>query len=893
VHRPCLQCPEGMECSEGNQEPVLLRGFWADAGDSTDRDYSVFRCRDGLECPGGPMGTCARGREGIGCANCLPNHQIDKVTGGCDECTGSSLVPILFITAVGLAGLVAMALYAKVDVSRINLNTLAVGICIGQTAVAVQALSVFRVLEVKWVEPIRSFLNVVSVLSFNLDVLAVSCMFPDSDALGKYVLKLFIFPTGILLLCAIFFVMNRLFKQNITVDHIINSIGLLFLVLFLTLAMLSLSPFHCASSPNGTVSLVSNPSVLCSFSNATWTGLVVFGAFAILGFVVFFAAWVTYVTLQYPKLISNGSGMLIINRYRFLFQRFTVECYFFTPIYLFRNFIIAILPVAFADDGHRQVFLLACVLMAFGFVQGWLQPWRGLMPNLLDTVTTACLIMALLGAALLHDVDYDAVVADMQVFFTILIVVMCITLSTLVMLLSWRRFFPSKLYAAFLCHHKQGCAVGARLMKLELELRLKKQVFLDSDALNNLEDLLETVRASIGTLVVLLTAGTLSRPWCAGEIATAFKNGVQIVPVAYDDYTELTEEDVKEASIAARWSPEAFGPCVAQGVLLSAVADAYDHVRLLHKIACPRVAACMEGNPALAMDAVRLVASLCRSNGKRQMTVSQLGLEDSNRTSVRSEDSDKEHQGASDELGMAVSSTSSSGGMTARSSHSAQLDFAVLANYTCGESISAARVLSRLVRGKTQMRTTDLLHPRDVQEARAHSPTLGCLCVLFTQGCLSSEGFPKTLVAGLEAWGKATILTVTMTGFDFPSSEVMRLSLVPQVANLLSESEDKVTKIYQKLFSILACPFTPSGHISVLEVEVGGIIRRMRSDTKRNTHSSLGKEGPKHCNESSSQAASGADLVTDSLSPEIGADGLPDGNEFNSVSSDHTEHLSV
>ena len=45
-------------------------------------------------------------------------------------------------------------------------------------------------------------------------------------------------------------------KQKIGVDHIVNSIGLLFLLLFLTLAMLSLAPFHCVSSPNGTLSLV-------------------------------------------------------------------------------------------------------------------------------------------------------------------------------------------------------------------------------------------------------------------------------------------------------------------------------------------------------------------------------------------------------------------------------------------------------------------------------------------------------------------------------------------------------------------------------------------------------------------------------------------------------------
>jgi fucose 4-O-acetylase-like acetyltransferase len=105
--------------------------------------------------------------------------------------------------------------------------------------------------------------------------------------------------------------------------------------------------------------------------------------------------------------------MMVLNRYRFLFQRFTVQCYWFTPVYLVRNFTITILPVVFADDGHRQVFMLASVFMFFGFTQCWLKPWRGFLPNLLDIITTFCLVMALVGAALLDSADYDLVVQDM------------------------------------------------------------------------------------------------------------------------------------------------------------------------------------------------------------------------------------------------------------------------------------------------------------------------------------------------------------------------------------------------------------------------------------------------------------------------------------------------
>jgi hypothetical protein len=350
-------------------------------------------------------------------------------------------------------------------------------------------------------------------------------------------------------------------------------------------------------------------------------------------------------------------------------------------------------------------------------------------------------------------------------------------------------------------------------------------------------------------------------------------------------------------------------------VLLSAVADAYDYVRRMEKIVCPRVAACMAGEPAAAMDAVRSVVAVCRSKPKPK-TLAQLSLGPlGGRTSLSSDGTDASETGelstmsTPDGIHMAMTSTTTEAGMTPRVSQNTQLDFAVLANYTCGESISAARVLARLVRGKTQMRTTELLHPRDVQDARSHSPTLGCLCVLLTQGCLASEGFPKTLMAALEAWDKAhpTILTVTMTGFAFPSSDVMRNSIVPQMAKTIPETEDKVSNTYQKLFSILACPFSPSGHISVLEVEVDGILRRMRSDASRrsNPRSSL-TEDPNHHDDSPPKCTSDAGISTDqhpsadlALAAESNdvaddrADEILSPNDNNSMSSDRRGHISV
>ena len=51
-------------------------------------------------------------------------------------------------------------------------------------------------------------------------------------------------------------------------------------------------------------------------------------------------------------------------------------------------------------------------------------------------------------------------------------------------------------------------------------------VFLDSDELQDLDSLFECVRAHTSFVVPLLTPGLLTRPWCVGELATAFLNRV-------------------------------------------------------------------------------------------------------------------------------------------------------------------------------------------------------------------------------------------------------------------------------------------------------------------------------------------------------------------------------
>lgn len=86
-------------------------------------------------------------------------------------------------------------------------------------------------------------------------------------------------------------------------------------------------------------------------------------------------------------------------------------------------------------------------------------------------------------------------------------------------------------FAAFLSHYKIEAAGDARHLKDALSKLLGAPIFLDSDDLTDLRELLRIVARS-DVFLLLQTTNVLTRPWCLLEIFTAIKNHVPIVPIS-------------------------------------------------------------------------------------------------------------------------------------------------------------------------------------------------------------------------------------------------------------------------------------------------------------------------------------------------------------------------
>jgi hypothetical protein len=114
-------------------------------------------------------------------------------------------------------------------------------------------------------------------------------------------------------------------------------------------------------------------------------------------------------------------------------------------------------------------------------------------------------------------------------------------------------------FAAFVSHYKAEAAGDARQMKDRLSKLLEAPVFLDSDDLIDLRELLRIVARS-DVFVLLQTSNVLARPWCLLETYTAILNHVPIVAInvegsfaySYQETAELLDSTKEEQSFADR-----------------------------------------------------------------------------------------------------------------------------------------------------------------------------------------------------------------------------------------------------------------------------------------------------------------------------------------------------
>lgn len=580
----CTPCPVGLIC-DGTSVPQQAAGAWA-VVDSTTQSFSVIFCRDDLQCPEGPIGSCAAGRTGQACNNCMKNYYKSS-SGQCSPCQGSNLLPVIFV-ALLLPGLFAVMVFSfRVSATTQRLPVVTFMITLTQMATAVQALGAIRLLNIGWTGPIRTLINGLAFFSFDIDILQVSCAMPDDNPVAKLLLKLLLFPILSAVILLAWFV-SYLIGRRSPWDTVLNLSGTVLMTIFITLTLVALLPYQCRDNPNGSITMVSEPGIVC-WTTGQHKAMTIIGAFGLLCYPASILAGLSYSTYKFSRTIVTGHGLSSLSRFRFLYNNYRVECYYFPMIYLLRNLIIAIVPAAFLHAPFLQLPAMGLVIMLGSVLQAVFWPWRTNIGNWMDILMSCGLVSVLLCAGPLVFAQSGST-AQLQdavgVEIFVVVILMFVAGACMASWAVYRRLRPSETYGLFLCHHKYGAGALSRFIKMKTLFYSSTPVFLDSDNLSDLDALFEIIRGQTKSLVLVMTPQLLHRPWCAGEIATAFANQIRTLPLLCDDF-QFSEDDSLIA-IPETWNAKDKDNLAAFGITTDLLRDAFKSLPRLQSLTMPR-----------------------------------------------------------------------------------------------------------------------------------------------------------------------------------------------------------------------------------------------------------------------------------------------------------------
>ncbi|CAK0840290.1 unnamed protein product [Prorocentrum cordatum] len=620
---PCVDCPDGMQCAFGSGdsnfaldlphtadptrgEPAgstfsnlfAIDGSMKTAADDdqpfpmveegymtrTDDLLRVFKCKTKSHCPGGLPATCARGRDSgeVACARCEDYTYEEGEE--CHPCQANATWLVLLACFAAVVAVCVGTISVNRNLLMQTSSTLMCVIMASQMFLGLQTFSVFTFFSLEWFEPLRGMLKIMSLISFDLEILRISCSM-GSNPTSNYALRQFVAPLAVPWICLTVLVKKQFDPQAMHFREAVNTIGTVFQVFFISIVLSATAPLVFYDHPNDAgSSLVSDPAVLYFESDEHYSMLAV-GILAMVLVPLPFLSFVLYGTLKYPNYavtVGADTNFFGFASFRFLFFRFKPSRYYYGLIMLVRNLLLCLVPVIIESDVAAQVICTSVLILATMVLQVELAPWKLAAANYADAACSSTLLMVLICGAMAANVDVQN--SSIPAFASVLVGFFFAVGAVLVAASAFYYFKPFPTYAFFICHHREGAQAQARLLKMILTSKTGQPVLTDTDDLMQLDSLFDTVKTQVHHLVVYLTRDTLSRPWCAGEIVTALMWRRRVTAVVTDSFVPPNDVDYADM---AKYLDLSSCSLNAFGITTDSVATAYrslmsDDVQKVH-----------------------------------------------------------------------------------------------------------------------------------------------------------------------------------------------------------------------------------------------------------------------------------------------------------------------
>eukprot|EP00930_Biecheleria_cincta_P007717 TRINITY_DN108978_c0_g1_i1.p1 TRINITY_DN108978_c0_g1~~TRINITY_DN108978_c0_g1_i1.p1 ORF type:complete len:669 (+),score=107.63 TRINITY_DN108978_c0_g1_i1:222-2009(+) len=547
---------------------------------------------------------------------------------------------------------------------------------------------------------------------------------------------------------------------------------------FIGLTLILLHPFQCLSGPNGIPTMIRDPALRC-YTDADHIVLVALAVVGLLAYPVAGIALTFWATWTYQLLASSPAGAKRLKAFRFIFARFKVDCYQFGVFFILRNFCIALTPTALVAAPSLQTLVMAMVLLISFYMQARYWPWRTVLANRSEACVSFLMIILLIGLAPFQDPTGGEEILG-SVLAAITVGILASAVAGIVNAIR-RHFWPSDGFSMFLCHHKAGAGVLARQLKMLLANQSQGKVFLDSDQLEDLDLIFDTVRGKTKNLVILLSPEVLTRMWCAGEIVTAHVNRIPIVVLKLDGMTMPTTHEIR--AIPSSWTNEQQATLQSFDISLDMVTEAYAFVMTVSFVHMDRFAGL--DSKAFA------ISSLSRTCHTSSVCFSHSSILSSSRPSTNS------------------------------------LQVIVTGAVTDAEALAACEIMQLLMQKELQVAVEVI---RDAAAAAAGSAAAKVFLVLLSHGLLEDPHFAALLLAVMKNETAPHIVTISAdTKFAFPTGEFLTMLEAKGLGRpgLGTEEGPLLSAAFRALLSILALPFSPLASEALINSQVTEISRRV------------------------------------------------------------------
>jgi len=670
----------------------------------------------------------------------------------------------------------------------------------------IQVFAMFKELDVKWMDPLKSLTGLFSIFKFDIDLLKPSCFLSVQSQLSKYAVSLSFLPFCVVISLVfqqgLVFISGRL----VTMAQRKNAIGQLCLMAFLPMSLLALGPLRCHPNPSAPETLMNYRSVEC-WQEGDHDAMLALGALAVLVYVFGYLAVALHASWSFSSQITKPTCDTFLVQYGFLFGRFKVNAHKFALVALARSTALALSPVLFPGNTPAQLLLAALVLQVYAAIQCKWQPWHTDSVNMMDTAASVGLgLAAMAGACVMKT---PAGQSEDAAAFALWVAVL-LTLGVSLSCFAYQAYFlimQPKTFAFFLSHHKGGAGVQARLLKDDLAGVCMGKDFLDSDELDALDQIYKVVAEHSEVFVLMETDATYTRMWCALEMVAAMRHNIPtIILKCGGEQTMALTDSFIDKDLDHVWLPEQVAELAVHGCSLDDVRDAYRQIRQKTVVIFNPLGGAADREAAI-QEVLRMSKFGVASSLNKSFSVC------TGRMSLQLQVQPQAQPPAEEEANGADSSAA---------------QILIAGNTDTAEGFSTCRLLSKRLQVQLGKPARVVTNAAQVRTSRA-----SYLVVTLTPGLLEGASIAGILNAAVEK-DMEMVPVMASKEFAIPNSEFYTNIQSGKIVFLNAEQEGlngtQIVSLYKRLFNVLALDFSPMGSSAVLITQITALSKRFRFD---------------------------------------------------------------